>query len=461
VPFDWQVHDSYFVVAHFHYVLIGGVVFPIFAALYYWMPAMTTRKLNETLGKWNFWLTFVGFNVAFFPMHITGLLGMPRRVYTYEAGLGWDGLNLLSSVGAVILGLGILIFVWNFVESVLLRGGEVARERPWGSGLLDEAQPLPAPDEGWATIPIVRSRYPLWQQDGLDRGDRRTEQIVEGLRSAPTTWRATVVTSLVHAEPEAIVRLAGPSWWPLVSGTMLTLVFVGTLFHNVPLTAFGFLGFAGGVIAWLWPPKEEREFRLAGDAPTLHGLPVYLSGSRAPGWWAMVFIVMVFAVFLALLVFSYFYLRARAPIWPPPGIAPPGLLLPAVNAGLLLASVVPTAWALAGIRRGERTRLLFGLAAGFGLGAAFLALQVVEYWQLGYALHTHAYTSLYYALVGFQTLLVLGGLVMSGVVQLWGWLGYFNRWRFLAVENAALYWYFVVVCWLVVFAVVYVSPRVL
>jgi cytochrome c oxidase subunit I+III len=106
VPFDWQVHDSYFVVAHLHYVLIGGVVFPIFAAIYYWMPKFTGTLLNETLGKWNFWLMFIGFHVTFFPQHISGLMGMPRRVYTYPPGMGWDIFNLISTIGAVILAVG-------------------------------------------------------------------------------------------------------------------------------------------------------------------------------------------------------------------------------------------------------------------------------------------------------------------------------------------------------------------
>src|SRR5919106_961813 len=128
VPFDWQVHDSYFVVAHFHYVLVGGMVFPLFGSFYYWAPAFSRRPLSERLGKWAFWLMFIGFNVTFFPMHLTGLMGMPRRVYTYPAGPGWDVLNLISTLGAFILFFGILIFAVNVILS--LRKGKPAGDNP-------------------------------------------------------------------------------------------------------------------------------------------------------------------------------------------------------------------------------------------------------------------------------------------------------------------------------------------
>src|SRR5467141_2383477 len=124
LPFDWQAHDSYFVVAHFHYVLNGAVVFPIFGAMYYWLPKMTGHLLSERLGKISFWTMFVGFNLAFFPMHILGFLGMPRRVWTYSSGLGWDGLNSIVSIGAVVFGLGTGITLLNWFLS--LRRGPAA-----------------------------------------------------------------------------------------------------------------------------------------------------------------------------------------------------------------------------------------------------------------------------------------------------------------------------------------------
>ncbi len=173
VPFDWQVHDSYFVVAHFHYVLIGGVTFPIFAALYYWFPLFTGRKLSERMGKWNFWLTFVGFHVTFFPMHIVGLLGMPRRVYTYQEGIGWEIYNQISTVGAYMIAPEYLLFVINVFRSV--RNGEKVGSNPWKADSLEWATTIPAPNYGFAELPSVHSRHPLWDQDTLRQGDPATQ----------------------------------------------------------------------------------------------------------------------------------------------------------------------------------------------------------------------------------------------------------------------------------------------
>ena len=150
-------------VGHLHYVLIGGVAFPIFAGIYYWFPKFTGRMLDEHLGRWNFWLLFIGTNLAFFPMHIVGLLGMPRRVYTYRSGLGWEPYNLLSSIGVLVILLGIAVFIWNVARSY--RRGEPAGNNPWGGDTLEWAVPSPPAEHGWSILPIVRSRHPLWDQD--------------------------------------------------------------------------------------------------------------------------------------------------------------------------------------------------------------------------------------------------------------------------------------------------------
>jgi len=164
VPFDWQVHDTYFVVGHLHYVLFGGSVFGIFAGLYYWLPKMSGRLLDERLGKLHFWLMLLGFNLTFFPFHLLGLLGMPRRVYTYGSGLGWDLWNLISTIGSFLVGLAVLVFVYNFTVSIVLRRGAVAGPDPWEGHTLEWATSSPPPPYNFETIPGVHSRRPLWDQ---------------------------------------------------------------------------------------------------------------------------------------------------------------------------------------------------------------------------------------------------------------------------------------------------------
>src|SRR5438445_1960608 len=165
LPFDWQITDSYFVVAHFHYVLNGAVVFPIFGAIYYWYPKMVGRKLSERLGKISFWMMFIGFNLAFFPMHILGFLGMPRRIYTYQAGLGWDTLNVIVTAGSFAFATGTGITLWNWAWS--LRRGAPAGDDPWGADTLEWSTTSPPPDHNFVATPVVASRHPLWDQRPL------------------------------------------------------------------------------------------------------------------------------------------------------------------------------------------------------------------------------------------------------------------------------------------------------
>jgi cytochrome c oxidase subunit I+III len=247
VAFDQQVHDTYFVVAHFHYVLVGGSVFPLMGAFYYWFPKITGRMLSERLGRWSFWLLFIGVNLTFFPMHQLGLEGMPRRVYTYLPGTGWGGLNLLATIGAVTIVLGVLLFVINVAVS--LRRGALAGDNPWDADTLEWATTSPPPPYNFTHIPVVEGRAPLWEEAG-------ELPVVTGLR---TDVRDVLITTLLDARPDSKHRHPTPSIWPLLAAIATTILFVTLIFTpwgaviGTPLLLLALLG-------WGWPHgREKRE----------------------------------------------------------------------------------------------------------------------------------------------------------------------------------------------------------
>ncbi|HWD67961.1 MAG TPA: cytochrome c oxidase subunit I [Caulobacteraceae bacterium] len=258
VPVDWQLTDTYFVVAHIHYVLIGINVFPVVGAIYYWFPKMTGRLLDERLGLWNFWTMFVGFNVGFLPMHLLGLLGMPRRVYTYGRGLGWSGLNLLVTAGSFVFAAGVLLLLVNVVLS--LRRGKAAGGDPWGAPTLEWAVPSPPPSYNFAVIPIIASRHPLWEER-LGLGGARS-RLDEGYLL--DRGRETLGTTALDARPNLILEMPEDSLAPLLLALGLVGVFVGALAHAWWLTA---VGGAIGLIAlidWLWPRYIHADLEKVG-----------------------------------------------------------------------------------------------------------------------------------------------------------------------------------------------------
>jgi cytochrome c oxidase subunit I+III len=257
LPFDWQVTDSYFVVAHFHYVLNGAVVFPIFGALYYWLPKMTGRLLSERLGKLSFWVMFVGFNITFFPMHILGFLGMPRRIYTYNDGLGWGGLNAMVSIGSLIFGLGTAITLYNWIVSRFR--GAPAGDDPWKADSLEWSTTSPPPHYNFASIPLVASRHPLWDQRPLPFAESGDEPETSGLGPEGAVERETPVTSGIDTRPEGNLEIPHETYLPFVLAIGLTVLFIGLLIHAAVV---GVIGAALAVVAmlwWTWRTEEDLE----------------------------------------------------------------------------------------------------------------------------------------------------------------------------------------------------------
>jgi cytochrome c oxidase subunit 1 len=172
-PYDWQLTDSYFVVAHFHFTLVGGFVFGIFAAIYYWYPKAIGRMLSEKLGKLHFWFLLIGFNITFIPQHFLGFMGMPRRIYTYPAGRGWELWNMVSTIGVVFQIMGILFFAWNIIRSAI--SGEKAGDDPWDAWTLEWATTSPPPEYNFEQVPEVHSSRPLWDLKHPDDPDWKYE----------------------------------------------------------------------------------------------------------------------------------------------------------------------------------------------------------------------------------------------------------------------------------------------
>ena len=256
--FDWQLTDTYFIVAHLHYVLLGINLFPVLGGLTYWFPKFSGRMMDERLGRWAFWIMFIGFNLAFFPMHIIGLEGMPRRVYTYPADLGVGGWNLLITIGAFLFAAGILFFFYNLARS--LRIGEVAGPNPWDAPTLEWSTPSPPPPQNFDVIPIVASRHPLWEdrlEDVEDRSRLDTGYLLD-------RGRETLGSTPLDAEPNVILHMPGDSLLPFFLAVAATVIFAGLLGQWWYLVAAGSLGVLVVLCFWFAPepPVEAEHARL-------------------------------------------------------------------------------------------------------------------------------------------------------------------------------------------------------
>jgi cytochrome c oxidase subunit 1 len=245
VPLNTQLHDTFFVVAHFHYVLIGGAVMPLFGAFYYWFPKIAGRMLSERLGALVFALFFVGFNLTFFPMHVLGLEGMPRRIYTYSSALGWGGLNLVASAGALLIASAVLLFLVDVIHA--LRVGEVAVANPWGAGTLEWATSSPPPNSNFPNLPTVDGRDPIWENLTL-------QPVVVGLRIDD---RDVLVTHVLDAEPDHRIVFPAPSIWPFLTAIATTILFVWSIFTPWGVI-YGAIPVFVTMVGWFWPKRPDE-----------------------------------------------------------------------------------------------------------------------------------------------------------------------------------------------------------
>jgi heme/copper-type cytochrome/quinol oxidase subunit 1 len=257
LPVDWQLTDTYFVVAHIHYVLIGWNLFAVMGASYFWFPKMFGRLLDERLGRWNFWLMFIGFNVGFFPMHISGLMGMPRRIYTFPDGMGLDILNLITTVGSYVLACGFLLFIVNILVS--LKRGEFAGPNPWDAATLEWTTPSPPPPFNFVVLPTLATRTPLWEAR-LDETPYRSNL---GTGLPLDHGKEALATTTLDAQPEAVLRMPEDSLMPFLMALALTALFAGLIAKLWWLVIASFVVGLLFQLVWLWPRAELGERRPA------------------------------------------------------------------------------------------------------------------------------------------------------------------------------------------------------
>jgi cytochrome c oxidase subunit I+III len=436
LPFDWQAHDSYFVVAHLHYVLIGGMVFPLFAGFYYWAPVFNGHRLSERWGRWVFGLMFGGFNLAFFPMHVSGLMGMPRRVYTYAGDLGWNTLNLLSSLGAFVLGAGVLLFLADAVRT--LRRPERDHGNPWQAGTLEW---LPLRDYGVRSIPQVGSREPLWQRPGLPR------EVEDGRHWLPGTafgGRETLVTSLVDARPLHLLRLPTDGWPPFLAAAGTAGFFLLlTVERTVPAFACGLLA-VGAILRWLWaadqPPPAERVTVADGIE-----LPVGSSSwKNSHGWWAMVILLAVDFTVFACFAYAHLHVSMAAEVCPPPGAALPPAWRALASGTLLLAGSLALMRAARRLHDADPRRqrgLRRAVLAAMLCAAASFGLDLHGHGQAGLDPNAQAWSASVAMLLAYQGLHIALLMLMGGYLLVRSWAGRLQPRARATLDNTSPLWH--------------------
>ena len=467
---DLQLHDTYFVVAHLHYVLLGGAVFPLFGAFFYWFPKMTGRLLDETLGRWQFWLFFVGFNVTFFPMHLLGLEGMPRRMWTYPAGMGWSGMNLVATIGAWTIGASVLLFVVNVWRA--WRRGAPSTPDPWGGGTLEWSVGAPPPAHNFDVLPVVRGRDPLWEATGADA----RIACVSGLAADA---REVLLTTALDARPDLRMLFPPPSAWPFIAALATTLLFIGSIFTPTAVV-WGSVPVAAALVAWFWPRRGDHATALSLELPPwdaraidggevrrippsratldVRALPTFGFGARSPMWWATFGLMLIEGTVFAIAIVAYFYLRSVNATWPL-NAPPPDLRFGTLNTAVLLVSLWPNELARRAANRGERGRARRWLTVCLAFALVFLVVRGFEFTALHVSWYTNAYGSIVWLLLGLHTTHLITDTIDTAVLAVLLFTGPFEGRRFVDTSENAVYWYFVVLSWLPVYAAVYLAPR--
>ena len=410
VPFDWQAHDTYFVVAHLHYVLMGGMVFPMFAAFYFWTPMISRSALSERVGRWVFWIMFAGLNLAFFPMHLSGLLGMPRRVYTYLPASPLDWLNLASTLGAFLFAAGVLLFLIDVARRFRWAPADGAAGNVFDAGTLEW---LPSGLYSTRSIPVVTSRTPLWDDPALAGEVEKGRYFLPG---SATGLRETIVTSPILAEPQYIEIMPGPSPWPLAAAVATAVFFLALTVQAYPVAVLGGVLMIAWTMRWLWETDHPIRQELA-DAGAGIMLPTYATGRDSHGWWAMTILCIVMGMMLFMLGFSYLYLYG---IHPERWIAAPGWAGFAAIAGCLAGSAALAALArrlLTRRNRGSRAvwLLLVGSALLLALG---LWLDIAAWRSAGLSPAASGQGATVYAMLAQQGTVAATALLMAGYAVL-------------------------------------------